>query len=116
GKVAGLRFDDDEVLECDLVVIAAGIRPRVELARAAGLPVNRGMLVGDDLRTPVDPAIYALGECIEHRGQTYGLVAPIWEQARILAERLTGTRPDAEYHGSRIATRLKVMGVDVSVM
>src|SRR5690606_40655863 len=115
-SVTGLRFDDGTMLDCDMVVLSAGIRPNVDLARNAGLDVERGIVVGDDLRCPGDDHIYALGECVEHRGVTYGLVAPLWEQARVLADRLTGARPDAVYTGSRVATRLKVAGVDLSVM
>jgi nitrite reductase (NADH) large subunit len=88
----------------------------VDLARNAGLEVRRGIVVGDDLRCPDDANVYALGECSEHRGLTYGLVAPLWDQARVLAERLTATRPDAVYTGSRVATKLKVAGVELSVM
>ncbi|HEX6068242.1 MAG TPA: FAD-dependent oxidoreductase, partial [Longimicrobiaceae bacterium] len=116
GKVTGLRFDDGTMLDCDMVVVSAGIRPNVELARNAGLSVGRGIIVGDDLRSPDDPHIYGVGECIEHRGSTYGLVAPLWDQARVLADRLTCARPEAEYTGSRLATKLKVAGVDLSVM
>jgi nitrite reductase (NADH) large subunit len=115
GRVTGLRFADGTMLDCDMVVVSAGIRPNTDLATRAGIAVQRGILVGDDLGTN-DPNVYALGECVEHRGVTYGLVAPLWEQARVLADRLTLRRPDAEYHGSRIATRLKVMGIDLSVM
>ena len=114
--VTGLRFADGTMLDCDLVVVAAGIRPNVDLARTAGLTVARGVVVGDDLRSPDDRNIYAIGECAEHRGCCYGLVAPLWEQARVLAERLTERNPDAVYEGSRVATKLKVMGVDLSVM
>jgi nitrite reductase (NADH) large subunit len=115
-RVTGLRFADDTMLDCDMVVISAGIRPNVELARNAGLQVERGMIVGDDLRSPDDPRIYGVGECVEHRGRTYGLVAPLWEQTRVLADRLTGRNPDAVYTGSRVATKLKVMGIELSVM
>lgn len=116
GHVTGIRFADHTMLAADMVVIAAGIRPNIELARNAGLTVGRGMVVGDDLRSPDDVRLHALGECIEHRGQTYGLVAPIWEQARVLADRLTGRDANALYHGSRVATKLKVMGIELSVM
>jgi nitrite reductase (NADH) large subunit len=116
GKVTGLRFEDGTMLDCDMVVVSAGIRPNVELARNAGLSVGRGVIVGDDLRSPDDDNIYGIGECVEHRGSTYGLVAPLWDQARVLADRLTRKRPDAEYHGSRLATKLKVAGVELSVM
>ncbi len=114
--VTGLQFADGETLDCDLVVVSAGIRPRANLAKDAGLDVHRGIIVGDDLRSPNSRHIHAIGECVEHRGQTYGLVAPLWEQARVLADRLTGANPDALYTGSRVATRLKVMGIDLSVM
>lgn len=116
GKVTGLRFGDGTMLDCEMVVISAGIRPNVDLARNAGLTVNRGVVVGDDLRSPDDASVYALGECVEHRGCTYGLVAPLWEQAKVLAERLTGSNPTAVYLGSKVATKLKVAGIDLSVM
>ena len=116
GHVTGLMFDDGSRLECDMVVISAGIRPNVALAREAGLTVERGIVVGDDLRCPDDPAIFAIGECAQHRGQVYGLVAPLWEQAQVLADRLTGHDTQATYTGSRVSTRLKVMGVDLTTM
>src|SRR5439155_14777630 len=111
-----LQFSDGSSLDCDLVVIAAGIRPNAGLAQGAGLSVGRGILVGDDLRSPDDPSIYAIGECAEHRGRTYGLVAPLWEQARVLADRLTGRNPQAMYVGSKVSTKLKVMGIELAVM
>ncbi len=114
--VTGLQFEDGSTLACDMVVISAGIRPNTELAREAGLRVERGIVVGDDLRTPDHPDIYALGECAQHRGQTYGLVAPLWEQAQVLADRLSGRKPQASYAGSKVATKLKVMGIDLAVM
>jgi nitrite reductase (NADH) large subunit len=114
--VTGLMFDDGSRLECDMVVLSAGIRPNVALARDAGLSVERGIVVGDDLRCANDPAIFAIGECAQHRGQVYGLVAPLWEQARILADRLTAKNTQASYGGSRVSTKLKVMGVDLTVM
>ena len=99
-----------------MVVVSAGIRPNVAIARDAGLAVERGIVVGDDLRTANDPDIYAIGECAQHRGQVYGLVAPLWEQAQVLAERLTNANAHAAYRGSRVSTKLKVMGVDLAVM
>jgi nitrite reductase (NADH) large subunit len=114
-RVTGVRFEDGGKLGCDLVVVSAGIRPNVELAREAGLLVERGIVVGDDLATS-DPHVQALGECAQHRGRTYGLVAPCWDQAQVLAERLSGNKPRATYAGSRISTKLKVMGVDLTVM
>jgi nitrite reductase (NADH) large subunit len=110
GRVAGLRLKDGRVLPCDLLVMAVGIRPSTGLAKAAGLEVNRGVVVDDTLRTS-DPAIYAIGECVEHRGQCYGLVAPIWEMCRTLGEALTDGA--SAYEGSALSTRLKVSGVDV---
>ena len=110
GRVTGLHLKDGRVLPCDLLVMAVGIRPNAGLARAAGLEVNRGVVVDDTLRTS-DPAIYAIGECVEHRGQVYGLVAPIWEMCRTLGDALTGGT--ATYEGSSLSTRLKVSGVDV---
>jgi nitrite reductase (NADH) large subunit len=115
-EVEGLRFKDGSTLDCDLVVIAAGIRPNVALAREAGLTVNRGVVVGDDMVTVSDSAVCAVGECAEHRGMVYGLVAPLWEQTSVLADRLTARRADAAYAGSRTSTRLKVMGVELAVM
>ena len=115
-RVDGLRFSDGSEIACDLLVIATGIRPNVELAERAGLDVKRGIVVGDDLACAGASDVYAIGECAEHRGHLYGLVAPVWEQADVLAARLTGTAPDATYVGSRLATRLKVAGLDVAVM
>ncbi|OYX33778.1 MAG: nitrite reductase large subunit [Caulobacterales bacterium 32-69-10] len=110
GKVAGLRLKDGRTLPCDLLVMAVGIRPNAALARAAGLDVGRGVQVDDAMRSS-DPAIYAVGECAEHRGQCYGLVAPIWEMCRALADDLTDGA--GAYEGSVLSTRLKVSGVDV---
>jgi nitrite reductase (NADH) large subunit len=110
GKVAGLRLKDGLVLPCELLVMAVGIRPNAKLARESGLAVNRGVVVDDAMRTS-DPAILAIGECAEHRGQCYGLVAPIWEMCRAAAATLTGEI--GAYEGSVLSTRLKVSGVDV---
>ena len=115
-RVTGLAFKDGSTLDCDMVVISAGIRPNVALAREAGLTVERGVVVGDDITSPDDPRVHAVGECAQHRGKVYGLVAPLWEQTRVLADRLTGRKPDAVYEGSAVSTKLKVMGVELSVM
>lgn len=115
-RVEGLEFADGGRLDCDLVVIAAGIKANSGLAARAGLTVERGIVVDNQLRTVDDPRVFAVGECVEHRGQVYGLVAPIWEQAKVLADRLTGRNPTAAYHGSKVATKLKVMGVEVASM
>jgi nitrite reductase (NADH) large subunit len=115
GRVTGLRFQDDTTLDTDMVVISCGIRPNVDEARAAGLAVERAIVVDDQLRTS-DPAIFAVGECVQHQGRLYGLVDPVYEQARVAADVLTGANPDAAYRGSRLATTLKVMGVDLVAM
>jgi nitrite reductase (NADH) large subunit len=115
-NVTGLQFKDGSTLDCDMVVISAGIRPNAGLAKQAGLTVERGIVVGDDLASPDDPDIYSVGECAQHRGQVYGLVAPLWEQTHILADRLTGRNPHASYRGSKVSTKLKVMGVELAVM
>lgn len=110
--VTGLRFEDGEVLPADMVVISCGIRPNVELARDCGLEVDRAILVDDQLRTS-DPEVFAVGECAQHRGVVYGLVAPLYEQAQVTADVLTGVSPNSLYLGSRPATKLKVMGVEL---
>jgi sulfite reductase beta subunit-like hemoprotein/bacterioferritin-associated ferredoxin len=115
GRVTGLRFKDGTTLETDMVVISCGIRPNVEEARAAGLEVDKAIVVDDQLRTS-DPAIFAVGECAQHRGKLYGLVDPVYEQSRILADVLTGAQPSPSYRGSRLCTTLKVMGVDLVSM
>ena len=114
-RVTGVTLDDGTTLSTDLVVLACGVRPRVDTARASGLPVNKGILVNDTLATEV-PGVYAFGECAEHRGKTYGIVTPVWEQAAVLADVLTGAQPQDRYRGSKLYTRLKVAGVDVASM
>nr|WP_296767202.1 nitrite reductase large subunit NirB [Rhodococcus sp. (in: high G+C Gram-positive bacteria)] len=116
GRVAGVGFNDGTSLPADMVVVTAGIRPNVEFARGGGLVIERGIVVDDQLRCEDEGSIYAVGECCQHRGEVYGLVAPLWEQAVVLAEHLTGTNPSAAYHGSRLTTKLKVAGVDVAAM
>ena len=93
---------------------SAGIRPNAETRRDAGLTVERGIVVDDDSSCANDPDVFAIGECAQHRGQVYGLVAPLWEQAQILADRLTG-RTQSAYRRFQLSTKLKVMGVDLSV-
>jgi nitrite reductase (NADH) large subunit len=115
-RVEGVTFADGRTIACDMVVVAAGIRPNTTLAEVSGLPVERAIVVDDQLRVLDEPDIYAVGECVQHRGATYGLVAPLWEQATVLADHLTGANPQAAYHGSRTATKLKVAGVDVASM
>ena len=111
GHVEGLRFSTGEQLEADLVVIAAGIKPNAELARKAQLEVRRGIVVNDYMETS-DPAILAVGECTEHRGETFGLVAPLMEQAKVLASAVTGSRA-AAFTGANSAAKLKIMGVEI---
>jgi len=115
-EVSGLQFKDGTTLDCDMVVISAGIRANCELARDAGLKVERAIVVDDSLNCPNDPKIFAVGECAQHRGQVYGLVAPLWEQTAVLADRLSGRHPQAVYCGSKVSTKLKVMGVELAVM
>lgn len=111
GRVAIARFSDGEEIPADLVVMAAGIRPNAELAERAGLACNRGIQVDDCLQTS-DPAIYAVGECANHRGIAYGLVAPLFEQARVCADHLARLG-NARYEGSVTSTKLKVTGIDL---
>lgn len=111
--VEGVVLDDGERLAADVVVVACGVRPRIEVARNSKIPLNKGVLVNDTLATQV-PGVYAIGECIEHAGMTYGLVAPAWEQAEVLADVLSGANPQARYRGSKLYARLKVAGVEVA--
>ena len=106
----GVELSDGRIIAADAVVFAAGIRPNVALAKDAGVPVNRGIVVDDQLRTGYAD-VFALGECAEHRGTCYGLVEPAYEQARVLADHLAGR--SAQYDGSVVSTNLKVSGVSV---
>ena len=110
-RVQGLKFTDGTSVECDLVVMAVGIRPNVAIARDACLEVNRGIVVNDYMVTS-DPSIYAVGECAEHNGIAYGLVAPLYEQGIALAEHITGGQGKG-YQGSVLSTQLKVAGCDL---
>ena len=109
--VEGVALSDDTCLEADLVVVAAGIRPNVDLGYRAGLQVNRGIVVNDYMETSSSD-IYAVGECVEHRGVCYGLVAPLFEQGKVLAATITGNRGPT-YTGTVQAAKLKIMGVNV---
>lgn len=109
--VEGVKLKDGRVVPAGLVVMAAGIRPNISLAQKAGLECNRGILVDDFMQTS-DPYIMAVGECVEHRGQVYGLVAPIWDMCRAAADTLAAVGGDG-YGGSVTSTKLKVTGVDV---
>ncbi|MCX7060742.1 MAG: FAD-dependent oxidoreductase [Gammaproteobacteria bacterium] len=112
GRATAVRFNDGSEVAADLVVMAVGIRPNVDLARAAGLHVERAIVVDDNLQTVTDPRVYAVGECVQHRKHVYGLVAPLWEQARVCAAHLAGFG-HRRYGGSVTATRLKVTGIDL---
>jgi len=109
--VEGVLLDDGTILPARLVVMAVGIRPNTALAKAAGLVVNRGVVVDDEMATS-DPAILAVGECVEHRGACYGLVGPLFEMAKVVAARLNGDT-HAAYCGSTSSTKLKVTGINV---
>jgi nitrite reductase (NADH) large subunit len=111
GRVEGLRLAGGEEVDAELVVIAAGIRPNVELGRTAGLEVRRGIVVNDYMETS-NPDIFAVGECTEHRGQIFGLVAPLMEQGKVLAATITGNRGPV-FPGASTAAKLKIMGVEV---
>jgi len=110
GKVESVRLKDGTIIPASLVVMAVGIRPSVALAREAGLDVGRGIKVDDHMVTS-DPAVLAVGECVEHDGNVYGLVAPLWEMCRSLADGLIDQH--SGYKGSVTSTKLKVAGLDV---
>jgi nitrite reductase (NADH) large subunit len=111
GRVTGVSLADGTLLPADIVVVAVGIRPSTQLAREAGLQCERGVLVDDTLMT-FDPAIYAVGECVQHRGATFGLVAPLLDQARICAIQLAGSSTRA-YRSRQFPAQLKVGGIEV---
>ena len=111
GRVAAVRFKDGETIPADLVVMAVGVRPNFELARNAGLHCNRGVVVSDTMQT-YDPRIYAVGECVSHRGIAYGLVAPLFEMAKVCATHLAAFGI-GRYQGSVTSTKLKVTGIDL---
>lgn len=110
-RVTGLRFSDGTELEADFVVMAVGIKANTAVAQESGIAVNRGIVVDDYMRTSVQD-VYAVGECAEHRGTVYGLVAPLFEQGMVLAKVLCGA-PTQPYEGSVVSTKLKISGVDV---
>ncbi|MEM8750939.1 MAG: nitrite reductase large subunit NirB [Pseudomonadota bacterium] len=110
GKVAAVLLDDGTRIEADIVCMAVGIRPSVDLAKRAGLDVHRGIVVDNNMRTS-DADIFALGECVEHQGECYGLVAPLYEMAKVIADNLL--EGASTYAGSVTATKLKVTGVDL---
>jgi nitrite reductase (NADH) large subunit len=111
GRVAAVKFKDGTQIPAELVVMAVGIRPNTALAESAGLHVNRGIVVNDTMQT-FDPKIYAVGECVSHRGVAYGLVAPLFEQAKVAANHLA-QMGIGRYSGSVTSTKLKVTGIDL---
>jgi len=112
GRVRAVQLKDGREIMADLVVMAAGVRPDVRLATAMGLECQRGVLVNDTLQTLTDPRIYAVGECVNHRGTAYGLVAPLYEQATVCANHLAHFGI-GRYQGSQVSTKLKVTGIDL---
>ena len=112
GRVRAVRFKDGSEVAADLVVMAVGIRPNTALAESMRLHVDRGIVVGDTLQTTTDARIYAVGECAAHRGVAYGLVAPLFEQGKVLANHLAEFGI-GRYQGSQTSTKLKVTGIDL---
>ena len=110
-RVEKVRFKDGTEIYADLVVMAVGIRPNMELAKQSGIHCERGIVVSDTLQT-FDPRVYAVGECVQHRGMTYGLVAPLFEMARVCANHLA-KHGIGRYEGSVTSTKLKVTGIDL---
>jgi nitrite reductase (NADH) large subunit len=109
-RVASVALTDGRELAADLVVMAAGVRPSIALARAAGLACGRGVQVDDTMCTS-DPCIHAIGECAEHRGQVVGLLPPIWDMARVCVQHIAGGS-EARYAPAAVGTHLKVTGID----
>ncbi|MGG3032031.1 nitrite reductase large subunit NirB [Bacillus stercoris] len=110
-KADRIHFKDGSSLKADLIVMAAGVKPNIELAVSAGIKVNRGIIVNDCMQTS-EPNVYAVGECAEHNGTVYGLVAPLYEQGNVLAKHICGV-PCEGYQGSASAAALKIAGIDV---
>ncbi|MBT2736076.1 nitrite reductase large subunit NirB [Bacillus sp. ISL-7] len=110
-RVEGVSFKDGTEAEADLVVMAVGVRPNIQLAKESGIETNRAILVNDYMETNI-PNIYAVGECVEHRGIVYGLVKPLYDQGKILAKRICGLESKG-YEGTILSTQLKISGVDV---
>ena len=110
-RVSAVKFADGSEVEADLVVMAVGIRPNMELAQKAGIHCERGVVVSDTMQT-FDPKVYAVGECVQHRNECYGLVAPLFEQAKVAANHLAQVG-STRYLGSMISTKLKVTGIDL---
>jgi nitrite reductase (NADH) large subunit len=115
-RVEGLLFKDDTSLDCDMVIVAAGIRPNSEIGVRAGLTVERAIVVDNHMRSVDDPDVYVVGECAQHRGRVYGLVAPLWDQGKVFADHITEKNTSSVYLGSKLATKLKVMGIELASM
>jgi nitrite reductase (NADH) large subunit len=110
-RAEALVFTDGTQIDVDLVVMAAGVRPNVQLARESGIDINRAILVNDYLQTSIEN-IYAVGECVEHQGKVYGLVKPLYEQGKVLAQHICGVGKHG-YQGSVLSTQLKISGIEV---
>lgn len=110
-RVQGVVLEDGREITADLVVMAVGIRPNIKLARMANIHTERGIVVNDTMQT-YDPRVYSVGECVQHRGEVYGLVGPLFEQAKVCANHLAQLGY-ARYEGSMVSTKLKVTGVDL---
>lgn len=110
-RADGIRFRDGTSIKADLIVMAAGVRPNIQLAASAGIAANRGFIVNQFMQTS-KPNVYAVGECAEHNGMVYGLVAPLYEQGKVLAQHICGA-PCEGYRGSAQSAALKIAGIDV---
>jgi assimilatory nitrate reductase electron transfer subunit len=116
GRLGGVELGDGTRITADLLVLCCGTRPRAALARDAGLAVNRGVVVDDQMRSVADPSVFAIGECAEHRGRTHGLVAPCWEQARVAARAIGTPSVPGGYTGSAEVLRLKAAGIELAAL
>ncbi len=114
-RAEGVLLGGGERIPADLVVFASGVKPRIDLAKDSDIPTNAGILVDDHLQTEL-PGLYAVGECAEHENRVYGTVQPVYEQCAVLADVLSGSNPNARYRGSKVYTRLKVVGIEVASM
>jgi assimilatory nitrate reductase electron transfer subunit len=115
-RVSGVTLSDGSYRDADLIVLCCGVRPRANLAVDAGLKVNHGVVVDDRMRTVTDEDVCAIGECAEHDGRLYGLVAPVWEHARIAAAAIADESAGLRYSGSVQVTRLKAAGIELAAM
>lgn len=115
-RLAGVALSTGETLDVQLLVVCCGVRPRADLARDSGLAVGAGVIVDDRLHSVSDPDVLAIGECAEHRGRSYGLVAPAWEQARVAADVVADPATTVRYAGSAVVTRLKAAGIELATM